>query len=192
MKALRLKTHHFHTKVPCQKPMLRQIEWWLQNEPITKNRVLPVTTLFFWKFSFSLKTSYKNLIWCTNNLNTHICTFCKRWSFIWRCSFPVSILNKVAGFKVEYCEMFKNSFFNRAPSVAVSDANLEYPFWHLKTCLSRISWKSCKTLQSRKFKSYVICSCPFVFFFLFFSFFRLFICSYVFFLNFQLKTILRK
>ena len=25
-KALRLKTHHFHTKLPHQKPMLRQIE----------------------------------------------------------------------------------------------------------------------------------------------------------------------
>ena len=27
LKALRLKTHHFHTKLPYQKPMLRQIEW---------------------------------------------------------------------------------------------------------------------------------------------------------------------
>ena len=39
--------------------MLRQIEWWLQNGPITKDGVLPVTTLFFWKFCFSLRTSYK-------------------------------------------------------------------------------------------------------------------------------------
>ena len=30
--------------------MLRQIEWWVQNEPITKNGVLPVTTLCFSKF----------------------------------------------------------------------------------------------------------------------------------------------
>ena len=28
-----MKTHHFHTKLPHQKPMLRQIEWWLQNGP---------------------------------------------------------------------------------------------------------------------------------------------------------------
>ena len=48
------------------------------------------TTLFFWKFSFSLRTSYKELICCTNNPNAHICTFCKRWSFI--CFFPLSIL----------------------------------------------------------------------------------------------------
>ena len=35
----------------CQKAMLRQIEWRLQNGPITKGGVLPVTTLFFfWKF----------------------------------------------------------------------------------------------------------------------------------------------
>ena len=43
-KPLRLKAHHFHTKMLCQKPMLRQTEWRLQNEPTTKNGVLPVTT----------------------------------------------------------------------------------------------------------------------------------------------------
>ena len=30
--------------------MLREIEWRVQNGPITKNIVLPVWTLFFWKF----------------------------------------------------------------------------------------------------------------------------------------------
>ena len=30
--------------------MLRQIEWRLQNGPITKSGVLPVTALFFGKF----------------------------------------------------------------------------------------------------------------------------------------------
>ena len=30
-----------------QKPMLRQIEWCVQNRPITKNGVLPVNPLFF-------------------------------------------------------------------------------------------------------------------------------------------------
>ena len=57
LKTLRLKRHQLHTKVLYQKPMLRQIEWWLQNELITKNGVLPVTTLFFWKFCLSLKTA---------------------------------------------------------------------------------------------------------------------------------------
>ena len=73
--------------------MLRQIEWWVQNRPITKNRALPVTTLSFWKFYSRLRTSYKEFIWCTNDPSLHIRTFCKRWSFIWRCFFLLSILN---------------------------------------------------------------------------------------------------
>ena len=42
--------------------MIRQIEWGVQNGPITKNGVLPVTKLFFQKFCFSLRTSYNELI----------------------------------------------------------------------------------------------------------------------------------
>ena len=63
--------------------MLRQIEWWVQNGPIAKNGVLPVTTLSFWKFCFSLRTHYKELIWCTNDPNVHIHTFRKRCSLVW-------------------------------------------------------------------------------------------------------------
>ena len=37
--------------------MLTQIEWQLQNGPITKSGALPVTALFFWKNFFSFKTS---------------------------------------------------------------------------------------------------------------------------------------
>ena len=40
-------------------PMLRQIEWGVQNRPITKNGVLLVTTLSFQKICFSLRTSKK-------------------------------------------------------------------------------------------------------------------------------------
>ena len=61
------------------------MEWWVQNGPITRNGVLTVTTSFFWKFCFSLRTPYKELIWCTNDLNAHIPTFCRRWSFIRQC-----------------------------------------------------------------------------------------------------------
>ena len=43
-----------------------------QNEPILKNGVLPLTTLFFWKFCYSLRTYYEELIWCTNYANVHI------------------------------------------------------------------------------------------------------------------------
>ena len=71
---------HVHTKLPNQKPILRQTEWWDQNGPITKNGVLSGTT-FFRKFCFSWRTSYKEVTWCTNYPNVHICTFCKRWSF---------------------------------------------------------------------------------------------------------------
>ena len=48
--------------------------------------------LFFWKFCFSLRTSCKELIWCTIYPNAHIHTFHKRWSFIqWRFSLWVSL-----------------------------------------------------------------------------------------------------
>ena len=42
--------------------MLRQIEWRLQNGPITNSGVLPVTALFFWKICSSFRTSEKELI----------------------------------------------------------------------------------------------------------------------------------
>ena len=31
--------------------------------------------IFFEKFCFSLRTSYKELIFCVNDLNVHVCTF---------------------------------------------------------------------------------------------------------------------
>ena len=49
-------------KLLCPKPMLRQIEWGLQNGPVTMNGVLSVTTLFCRKFYFSLRTPCKELI----------------------------------------------------------------------------------------------------------------------------------
>ena len=63
----------------------------VQNGPIKKNGVLPVTTLFLWKFCFSVRTFSKEMIKCTNYPNVYIHTFRKRWSLIWRCFFPVSI-----------------------------------------------------------------------------------------------------
>ena len=107
--------HHFYTELRYQKPMAKQIKWWLQNGPldkwITKNRVFPVTTFFFfWKFCFSLTTSYKELICCTNNPSVHICTFCKRWSFIWRCFFPVSIF-KASRHACLVCNLFETFSF---------------------------------------------------------------------------------
>ena len=77
-----------------------------QNRSIAKNGVLPETSSFFWKFCFSLRTSYKELIWCTNDPNAHIRTFCKRWSFIWRCFFHVSILKSFSWkLRFELCKI---------------------------------------------------------------------------------------
>ena len=36
LKVMRWKTQNFHVKRPCQKPILRQIEWRMQNDPIKK------------------------------------------------------------------------------------------------------------------------------------------------------------
>ena len=47
-----LKTQYFHKKLPCQKPILRQIDWGVQNGRTTKNGVLSLTTLFFKKNKF--------------------------------------------------------------------------------------------------------------------------------------------
>ena len=42
-----MKAQHFHTKLPCKKQVLRQIERGVKNGPITKNGTLAMTTLLF-------------------------------------------------------------------------------------------------------------------------------------------------
>ena len=54
-----------------------------------KERSFASNYYIFRKFCFSLRTSYKELIRCTSDPNAHIRTFCKRWSFILQCFFPV-------------------------------------------------------------------------------------------------------
>ena len=44
LRVLSLKKQQFHTKLPNQKSMLRQVEQGVQNELITKNKVLSLTT----------------------------------------------------------------------------------------------------------------------------------------------------
>ena len=39
--------------------MLRQIEWGVQNGPITKNGLMPPTTSFYRKLNLSTRTTYK-------------------------------------------------------------------------------------------------------------------------------------
>ena len=47
VESTKIENRTFDKKLFNQKPMLWQIEWVVQNGPITKNRVLPVTTFFF-------------------------------------------------------------------------------------------------------------------------------------------------
>ena len=68
-------------KATKQKSVLRQIEWGVQYRSIIKSGILPVSISYFWNFYFSERTSYKELIWCTNYANVHIHTFRKRLSF---------------------------------------------------------------------------------------------------------------
>ena len=88
LKVPRSTTQHFY-KNCCQKPMLRQIEWGVLNQPVTKNGVSPVTTIFFRKFCFCLRTFNNELNWYTKSPYSY---FSKALSFIWGCFFPVSIL----------------------------------------------------------------------------------------------------
>ena len=63
LKVFGFKMQHFHTKLPCHKPMSRQIEWGVQDGPITKKRSFASSYSSFSKnFCFSLRTSYKKLI----------------------------------------------------------------------------------------------------------------------------------
>ena len=57
-----------------------------------KEQSLASNYFIFWKILFEVTNSYKELIWSIKNSNAYIPTFCKRWSFIWWCFFPVNIL----------------------------------------------------------------------------------------------------
>ena len=85
--------HHFHTKLPYQKPMLRQIEWGVQNGPITNNRLLPVAALFFWKFCFDVQTYYKLVNLMYQLPKCPDLYFLEPPEVFWLCYFPVNILN---------------------------------------------------------------------------------------------------
>ena len=92
-KKKRLKTQHYHAKLLSEanfKTNRMSSTKWTYHKELD----LPVTTFFFffWEFGCSVRTSNKELIWCTNDPNVHIHTFRKRWSFVWGLS-PVSILN---------------------------------------------------------------------------------------------------
>ena len=121
---------------------LRQIEHWVKNGPITRNRVLPVTTLFLLKIWFSLRTSYKYLFWCTNDLNVHIHTFCKRWSFIWGWFFPVSIFKIVLAAST----LWQNSSKTRLPQKNICGGVHSYCNWNFKIYIWKLKIKAVYTM----------------------------------------------
>ena len=73
-----------------------------------------------WKFYFSLRTSYKELIWCTNHPNIHIHTFRKCYSFIWGCCFGI----------------FQFTFDNCLENVLVYALIFYYLLWEVLRCHS--------------------------------------------------------
>ena len=49
-------------KTAAPEAKIRPIKWEVQNFPLTRKRVFLVATLLLWKFGFSLRISYKQLI----------------------------------------------------------------------------------------------------------------------------------
>ena len=56
VEATKIENTPFPFKTALSEANVKTIEWRLQNGPITKSGVLPVTTLFFWKFFSSFRT----------------------------------------------------------------------------------------------------------------------------------------
>ena len=53
-------TFQYKTALTKANVMLRQItEWGVKNRSITKNRVLPLTISYVWKFNLSIRNIYK-------------------------------------------------------------------------------------------------------------------------------------
>ena len=69
--------------------MVRQT---VQNGHITKNGVLPATTLLFRKFCFSLRTLDKEWIWCTNHQNDNWWFIIFENLFLCESTFSLSLL----------------------------------------------------------------------------------------------------
>ena len=68
--------------------MLSQIECGVRNGPITENGILPVTTLVFRKFCFSLRTLYKEVDLMYQSPKRPYSYFLKALEFYLRVLFP--------------------------------------------------------------------------------------------------------
>ena len=71
--------------------MQRPIKWEVQNGSVTKNGISLPASLYFWGLNLRIRTCYKWLIKCTNNLNILFDTFREFLSIIRVCVFSVSI-----------------------------------------------------------------------------------------------------
>ena len=71
--------------------MQRPIKWEVPNGSITKNGISLPASLYFWGLNLRIRTCYKWLIKCTNNLNILFDTFREFLSFIRVCVFSVNI-----------------------------------------------------------------------------------------------------
>ena len=72
----------FPNKTVQSEASVKQIEWEVLNGSTIKNGVLQVTAFFSGKFCFSIRTSFKDLPWCTHHPNVLIHTFlrcCSCW-----------------------------------------------------------------------------------------------------------------
>ena len=54
VESAKIENVSFYVKLLCQKPMLRQIDWGVQNGPITKKGFSPVTNFFFFESFVSI------------------------------------------------------------------------------------------------------------------------------------------
>ena len=98
----------------------------------------------FWKFCFSLRTSYKELICCTNNPNAHICTFCERCSFILRCFFSVSILKAQQIFEIETIIPYRLSSYDNVTVSNYHDRHtIMYSPYKARWRIPKLILKSC-------------------------------------------------
>ena len=130
VESIKIKNASFPCKIAIPEANVKTNRTVSTNETITKNAVFPVTTLFFWKFCFSLSTSYKRLISCANNPNAHIHTFYKHWSLIWRCFFPVSILKRIVKW-TEPCKCVILLVSKIVWHMRINPSLKEWGFWYL-------------------------------------------------------------
>ena len=112
-----------------------------------------VTTLFFWKFCFSWRTSYKELIWCTNNPNVHNHTLLYVLEFHLSVFFPVNIPNRKANLPLETISIpMCHVLWSHLANIRWSWRRLQHVFsvtiLRLPRRLEDMSWRRLEDLSS--------------------------------------------